>query len=165
MRNLIVITFIFLGINFCVFTKSIKAQKKQFHTQCGYANSILDGIRGKSDKDDLIILIARSGDLDTNPNVNLRRLHNIKTYLAEAFPFSSNADNIITAVGADVKGLAVIDIYFKGKNAARFYMGANRDLLVGDCFFDTEKYKSVCEVESQKKFYPCLDKRNVKWRR
>jgi hypothetical protein len=51
--------------------------------QCQFRIAELDGIHQKTPADQLIIVIARLGAGETKPNLNWRRLHNIRVYWAE----------------------------------------------------------------------------------
>lgn len=50
-------------------------------TGCEYNTAILDGLAQKTKPNELIIVIAHLGPKDTKPNLNNRRLHNVRITL------------------------------------------------------------------------------------
>src|SRR5687767_3549941 len=151
---IIILCFVFL---FLVNTVKIMAQ-----TSCEEASGTLDAIIANAKDESLVIVIARLGNKEKNTNLNKRRLHNVKTYLAEYIkgsPISKHPENIILATGDKTDGLGIIEIYFKGILFSKFLLRHNADLFIGECVVDFEFVKSSCDLEAQKVFYPCLDKK------
>src|SRR2546425_2495921 len=52
-------------------------------TNCATTTAILDVFAQKSDPDVLFIVVSHLGDGEAKPNLNIRRLHNVRTYLTE----------------------------------------------------------------------------------
>lgn len=131
-------------------------------TSCEENSSYLDVILSKAKEDDLVIVIAKLGAKEQNVNLNKRRLHNVKAYLTEyrkGLVFLKHPKNIVLATGEKTDGLGALEIYFQGKLFATFSLFHNEDLYVGECAIDLEFVKSPCDINEQKVFYPCLDKK------
>lgn len=124
-------------------------------TGCEYNTTILDSLAQKTGLDELIIVIARLGSNETKPNLNNRRLHNVRTYLTEFLTDPSVArkpETIVLAQGEAVQGFGRIEFYVNGKLVGILKIRANADLAVANC--GREPPESPCP-RSMRKFYPC----------
>src|SRR5207247_3130982 len=101
----------------------------------------------------LVIAIARLGDGEQKPDLNRRRLHNVRTYLAEFDGRSS--ERVVMAEGERVNGYGRIELYVDGKLFYVLMISPNADLAVGSCSYEGE---DPCTHEREKKLYPCLDR-------
>lgn len=131
-------------------------------TICEEGSAILDLVVDKAKDKDLVIVIARLGEKERSGELNRRRLHNVKAYLTEyraGTIYSRHPDNIILATGSPTKGEGTIDIYFGGELLYKFRLHRNADLFVGECAIDLEFVKTPCDIQAQKVFYPCLDRK------
>lgn len=127
-------------------------------TGCEYNTSILDGLAQKTKPDELIIVIAHLGTRDTKPNLNDRRLHNVRTYLTEFLTEPSvrrKPATVILAQGERVQGFGRIDFYVHGQLAESLRIRVNADLSVANCA--REPHESPCPA-SMRNFFPCKDK-------
>jgi hypothetical protein len=127
-------------------------------TGCEYNTAILDSLAQKTKPDELIIVIARLGSNDTKPNLNNRRLHNVRTYLSEFLSDPSvhrKPETIILAQGERVSDFGRIDFYVTGKLVDTLKIRTNADLSVADC--GREPPERPCPP-SMRNFFPCRDR-------
>lgn len=92
----------------------------------------LDNAHHLAGDDSIIIAVARLGTGETDPNLNRRRLHNVRAYLTQ-FAWKRAADSVVTADGERVEGYGRIDIYVRGGHWASLAVRRNGDLIVGSC--------------------------------
>jgi hypothetical protein len=114
-----------------------------------------DQIKQHIPTDKTIIVIARLGDKDSKPNLNKRRLHNIRVFLTAAElgeRYKHSEDSIILAEGEPTKGYGQIEFYLNGRLIEVIKVGADRDLFIGDCYGER-----LCSEDWEKLFYPCKD--------
>jgi hypothetical protein len=127
-------------------------------TGCEYNSAALDALAQKIRFNDLLIVIARQGSNETRPNLNRRRLHNVRTYLTEFLTDSSvrrGREMLVLAQGERVQGFGRIEFYVNGKLVSTLTMRTNGDLIAANC--GTEPPEAPCSI-SMKNFYPCKDK-------
>ncbi len=115
--------------------------------RCEGSNSDLAGVNQIAGRDGLIIAIARLGDGERSRQLNRRRLHNVRTFLAEFW--NRDPTTVITAEGDKVKGHGRIDLYVRGELILALAVRHNGDLLVGSC------------VGPDRNLYPYLGKTKV----
>jgi hypothetical protein len=77
--------------------------------------------------DQPMIIIARLGRRENNPNLNRRRLRQVAEYLTRRVA----KGKIVTAEGARVDGLGQLEFYVGGKLNIVFKIRRNRDLVIG----------------------------------
>jgi len=123
-------------------------------TNCEFHIATLDAAHDQAGADGLIIVIARLGDSEQRPELNRRRLHNVRTYLME-FKHRSPT-TIVTAEGERVNGYGRVELYVGGKLFYILMIRANADFAVGSCSYEGE---DPCSHEREKKLYPCLDRK------
>lgn len=131
-------------------------------TTCESDSGYLDALLSKTKEDDLVIVIARLGKKEQNTELNRKRLYNVKAYLTQYIRgsiLSKHPENIILATGEKTDGFGVVEIYFQGKLFTTFELSRNEILYVGECAVDFQLYKTACDIDNQKIFYPCLDKK------
>jgi hypothetical protein len=127
-------------------------------TGCEYNSAVLDGLAQRTQPDELIIVIARLGSRERRPNLNDRRLQNVRTYLTEFLrdpTVRRNPKSIILAQGERVQGLGRIEFYISGKLVRALTMRTNADLTGANCA--REPHESPCPP-SLRHFYPCKDR-------
>jgi hypothetical protein len=109
----------------------------------------------KSDPDVLFIVVSHLGDVEAKPNLNIRRLHNVRTYLTEFIlrKYRRKPETIILAQGERVKGLGRIDFYVKGQLYETLEIRRNDDLIVGTCYPDPVE-RNPCTLDTDRNFYP-----------
>src|SRR5262249_14634611 len=123
-------------------------------TNCEFHIATLDAAHNQAGKEGLVVAIARRGDAEQRPELNRRRLHNVRTYLVE-FDHRS-PKTIITAEGERVTGYGRIELYVGGKLYYVLMIRSNADFAVGACSFEGD---NPCAYELEKQLYPCLDRR------
>jgi hypothetical protein len=127
-------------------------------TGCEYNTSVLDSLAQKTKLSELIIVIAHLGPKDTKPNLNRRRLHNVRTYLTEFLTDSSvrrRPETLVLAQGERVRDFGTIDFYVNGKLVNTLKIRANADLSVANCGW--EPPETACP-NSMRNFFPCKDR-------
>lgn len=133
--------------------------------QCQYRTPLLDYINQDAPADRLIIVIARSGDGDIRPGLNLRRLRNVRAYWTQYLSKDQRRkpETIILAEGERVKGYGQLEFYVGGNLVQVIKIARNSDVDFGNCYppDDSNIRKEVydpCWVESHRIFYPCRDR-------
>jgi hypothetical protein len=118
----------------------------------------LENITQATPDDDTIIVIARLGDKDLKPNLNKRRLHNIRVYWTDAKeePYRRDPKTIILAEGERVKGYGQIEFYVRGRLVEIVKVHRNSDFNAADCYGGIDG-ELPCAENWQKLFYPCKD--------
>ncbi len=113
----------------------------------------LDDMHTDTGPDGLIIAIARLGNGETNEQLSLRRLHNVRAYLSD-FRRVRSPQSIVLAKGERVQGHGRIDFYIKGSLSYALALERNADLRVGTCYYETDPGDLK---EKQKDLYPFKD--------
>ena len=126
--------------------------------QCQDYGPVLDVLAQNTPSDSLIIVIARRSVNETRPNINHRRLHNVRTYLTEFHPDKRRADTLVLAEGAMVKEPGQLELYVDGRLVAIIKVKRNADLIVGNCYPEPME-APLCSVKENRNFYPCLDRK------
>lgn len=116
----------------------------------------LDGIKQHIPTDKTIIVIARLGDKDLKPNLNKKRLHNVRTYLTLGESYKHTEESIILAEGESIKGYGQVEFYLDGRLIEVIKARQNSVIAVPDCYGGIEG-EPLCAGDSQKLFYPCKD--------
>lgn len=127
-------------------------------TGCEYNTAILDSLAQKTRLDELIIVIARLGSNEMKPNLNNRRLHNVRTYLTEFLTNPSvrrKPETIVLARGERVQDFGRIEFYVNGKLVDTLKIRTNADFSIANC--GREPPESPCPL-SMRNFYPCKDR-------
>jgi hypothetical protein len=168
--KLIYQTAFFVSLLFCI-ALSVAAQKDEvFPTlqasefvdakpdTCAYTHHKVDILTQHTLKDKTFIVIARLGDKDLKPNLNKRRLHNIRAYLTQAVveQFRRQPQTIILAEGEPVKGYGQVEFYLDGRLVEVLKARPNSDLNFADCYGGING-ELPCAENWQKLFYPCID--------
>ncbi len=139
---------------------SLNLFDQELPTGCELNVAILDGLAQRAEAGDLIIVIARLGHEETRPNLNRRRLHNVRTYLTEILTderVKRKPETIVLAEGERSPGNGRIELYLKGKLFDVLRVRRNADLVVGYCAL--EPPERPCPPE-EKNLYPCRDRLN-----
>lgn len=150
-----------LVVLFCLFAASPVTPQTQVPewkpeptlNHCEVNDNYLDNAHHLAGADTIIIAIAHLGDGERNPELNRRRLHNVKAYLTN-FGWRRRPGTVITAVGERVNGYGRIDIYVRGGHWASLAVRRNGDLIVGLC--EPDYMRSEDETRT---FYPFRDRR------
>jgi hypothetical protein len=161
--TLISVSLVLLSFNMRTLTRWSSAASSEVIMQdeptgCEYNSAALDVLAQKSRLADLIIVIARLGSNETRPNLNSRRLHNVRTYLTEFLTDPSvrrSSETIVLAQGERVLGFGRVEFYVNGKLVSTLTLRTNADLTAANC--GIEPPESPCP-SSMKNFYPCKDK-------
>ena len=120
-------------------------------TNCEFNVSVLTGAHRTAGDTGLVIMIARLGTGETRQELNRRRLHNARTFLAE---FGQRVpQTIVVAEGDRVDGYGRVELYVDGKLFHVLMIRRDDDLAVGGCSFEG---RDPCTDEREKKLYPCL---------
>ena len=120
---------------------------------CEMNDHYLDTAHQMAGDNSIIIAVAHLGNGERNPELNRRRLHNVRAYLT-SFAWKRPADTVITAEGERVKGYGRVDIYVRGELWAPLAVKRNGDLLVGLCEPDYMRGR-----EETNTFYPWRDRK------
>ncbi len=138
---------------------------------CADRTAALDGITQKTPADELIFVIARLGSGETRPNLNWRRLHNVRAYWTGYLPegHRRKPETIILAEGERISGYGHLEFYVGGNLVWVIKIARNSDVDFGDCYPPDDSYirnrvYNPCWVESHRIFYPCRD-RNMRRRK
>lgn len=99
--------------------------------RCEGNNSDLANAHNMAGADGTIIAIARLGDGERRRELNRRRLHNVRVFLAEFW--HRDLTRVITAEGERIKGYGRVEIYVRGVPFVGLEVRRNEDLLVGSC--------------------------------
>ena len=85
----------------CIYLVALGFNVASGQTSCEWNSATLTALIQKSSPDDTVIAIARLGAKETNTNLNVRRLHNVKTFLATYGSAQGNIlrRKVILAVG------------------------------------------------------------------
>ena len=118
----------------------------------------LDVISQSTPADEIIIVIGRLGDKDLKPNLNKRRLHNVRAYWTQYLTGAGkrNPQTVIVAEGEPMKGLGQVEFYVRGRLVEVFKTRPNSDLYAAECYVLPDEPQ--CAEEKQKLFYPCKDR-------
>jgi len=120
---------------------------------CEMNNNNLDNAHHLAGADSTIIAIAHLGTGERNPDLNRRRLHNVRAYLTQ-FGWKRPPATVVTAEGERVNGYGRIDIYVRGGHWASLAVRRNLDLIVGSCEPDHMRGR-----EENMTFYPFRDRK------
>jgi hypothetical protein len=135
--------------------------------ECEYRTGVIERIRAIKPADESITVVARVGEGDTRPNLNQRRLHNVRAYLMEWWPegFRRKPGTVILAEGGKVEGYGCLEFYVGGKLVETMQVVPNGDVTFDSCYppddYDFKRSKGVydrCLMRGQEIFYPCLDR-------
>jgi hypothetical protein len=131
---------------------------------CADRQAGIDVISQNTPADELIIVIARLGTGETRPNLNWRRLHNVRVFWTEFLEKSGRRkpETIRLAEGENVKGFGHLEFYVGGKLVGVVKVARNADLSLGSCYPPDDSYirnrvYNPCRVKSDRNFYPCRD--------
>ncbi|HEX8633770.1 MAG TPA: hypothetical protein VF703_06405 [Pyrinomonadaceae bacterium] len=133
-------------------------------TNCEDRTAIVDGVAQSVAPAELIIVISRRGNGDTKANIGRHRLSNARAYWTKFLPagIRREPETIILGEGEKVEGLGRVEFYTGGKLSQTIKFRRNEHLLVGECYPPDDSYIrngffNLCEVKSNRIFYPCLD--------
>ena len=109
--------------------------------QCQFITPVLDVLTQNVAPDELITVVARLGVGETRPNLNRRRLHNVRVYWTEYLTaFKRKPETIILAEGEKVEGDGRLEFYVGGKLTGILKVRSNGDLYVGTCYPPDDSY-------------------------
>jgi hypothetical protein len=122
---------------------------------CAYRRMQLDVISQHVPTDKTLIVIARRGERDARPDLNRRRLHNVRAYLTQdGSSFRRDSKTVILAEGERVKGqFGQIEFYLDGRLIEVIKINGNGDFVI-DCYGGVDD-ADPCGEDRQKLFYPC----------
>ena len=120
---------------------------------CEMNDNYLDNAHHLAGDDSIIIAVAHLGAGERDPNLNRRRLHNVREYLA-GYNWKRPRATVVTGEGQKVDGYGRVDIYVKGSHWASLAVRRNADLIVGSCEPDHMRGQ-----EENRTFYPFRDRR------
>ncbi len=126
---------------------------------CGDNIAVLDVLTQRTSPNKLIIVIAHLGDGETRPNLNQRRLHNVRTYWLEYLTAEGarrKPETVVLAEGERISGYGRLHFYVDGKLIGVLKLRRNADLLVGTCY-PTPVERDPCTLKTDRNFYPCRD--------
>jgi hypothetical protein len=132
--------------------------------QCQFRTPMLDYMNQDAGSDGVITVIARLGDGDIRPNLNRRRLYNVRAYWTEFPPQGQRRkpETIILKEGERVKGYGRMEFYLGENLVYVLKIARNSDVDFGNCYPPDDSYirkgiYNACWVKSQRVFYPCRD--------
>ncbi len=169
MKKLINRTTLFIFLILCLASQCFAQKAEKFPTRelsefadarpnyCWYNELHLSYISQGIPLDKTITIISRLGEKDSKPNLNKRRLHNIRAYLTQAVgeQFRREPQSIILDEGEPTKGYGHVEFYLDGKLIEVLKLQWNRDFVI-DCYGGIDG-EPPCAEDWQKLFYPCLD--------
>lgn len=120
---------------------------------CEYNVHLLDNAHHLAGDDTIIIAIAHLGTGERNPELNRRRLHNVRAYLT-TFAWKRPRATVVTAEGEPVNGVGRVNIYVRGGLWASMGVRRNDDLILGICEPDYMR-----SAEETRTFYPFRDRK------
>jgi hypothetical protein len=124
-------------------------------TNCELNSSKLSGAHqaaAATGHDTIIIAIARLGDGERRAEVNRRRLHNVRVFLAEAWKRSPLS--VVLAQGERVRGYGRVELYVGGRLFELIAVKTNGDLPVSlTCEPDT-----IRPTWFDRNLYPYVDR-------
>jgi hypothetical protein len=139
--------------------------------RCESRGAELDGLTQSTPAGELIIVIARLGGGETNPDLNWRRLHNVRVYWTEFLGGVGRRrpETIVLAAGARTTGYGRLEFYVGGGLVHVMKVARGADISIGECYPPDDSYIkngvfNRCEVSSNRNFYPCREK-NARQRR
>ena len=140
---------------FVLASSSVPTQEipKTTVNNCEYNVHLLDNAHHLAGDDTIIIAVAHLGDGERNPELNRRRLHNVRAYLT-TFAWKRPRRTVITAEGARVDGVGRVDIYVRGWHWASLGVWRNDDLILGICEPDYMRSR-----DEWRTFYPWRDRK------
>ena len=157
----------FFGLLFFSFSLIVTAQEKEIlpprqpseffdakPKRCWENELMLDVISQGTPATESITLIARLGDKDLKPNLNIRRLQNIRAYWTQYLTGAGRRrpDTVIAAEGEPVKGYGQVEFYVRGRLIEVFKAYPNSDLHVAECYVLPDEPQ--CAEENKSCFIP-----------
>jgi hypothetical protein len=158
MRNLILWLSVVLGLIAGSINATSQSTTQAGPTGCEYNTAVLDGVTQQTGPDELIIVIARLGPKDTKPNLNNRRLHNVRSYLSEFLTDSRvrrRPETLVLAQGERAPDFGSVEFYVEGKLFHTLKLRPNADLSIANCGW--EPPENPCPRQ-MRNLYPCKDK-------
>lgn len=133
--------------------------------RCEDRSAAIDFIHQKTPPDVMIIVVARLGSGETRPDLNRRRLRNVRAFLTEYLLGEGRREpeTIGMVEGVTVGGYGRLEFYVSGKLVWLIKVRQNSDVDFGSCYPPDDSYirNSVydpCWVKSHRMFYPCRDR-------
>jgi hypothetical protein len=124
--------------------------------RCLDRDAMLYRIAKNTASDKSITVVARLGEGETRPNLNLRRLHNVRTYWTEFLnEYKRSPDSIILMEGEKVKDYGRLEFYVDGSLIAMLKLNRNADLIAVGCSAGPDE--APCP-SYERNFYPCRDR-------
>jgi hypothetical protein len=133
--------------------------------QCQFITPVLDGLTQSTPPDETITVVARLGKDETKPELNHRRLHNVRVYWTEYLTaIKRKPETVILNEGEKVEGDGRLEFYVGGKIIGVIKIRRDADLYVGTCYPPDDSYirnrvYDHCWVKEDRNFYPCRDRR------
>jgi hypothetical protein len=113
----------------------------------------------------MIIVIAHLGKDETRPELNRRRLHNVRAYWTEYLvqEYRRNPKTIGLVEGDKVDGYGRLEFYVGGELVGVIKARRNADVDFGNCYPPHDSYirngtYNPCWVKNHRIFYPCRDR-------
>ena len=132
---------------------------------CESRSAVVDVLTQSVPADDTIIVIAHLGRLETKPNLNWRRLQNLRTYWTQGVAPEARRkpETIVLAEGERVEGYGRLEFYVAGKLVWLINLRRNADFDVTDCVPPDDSYirnrvYDPCWLRSHRIYYPCRDR-------
>ena len=92
----------------------------------------------ESQRDKVLIIVARLGDNESSQELNRRRLHNLRVSLTENLRV--DPQRLIMASGEKVRGSGRVEFYLAGKLIGALPIARGKDLCVDCCDIDERYY-------------------------
>lgn len=133
--------------------------------QCQFNTPVLAVLTQETPPKETITVVARLGAVETKPELNRRRLHNVRVYWTEFLTaIKREPESIILAEGEKAEGDGRLEFYVGGKLKGVLKVRRDADLYVGTCYPPDDSYirnrvYDHCWVKEDRNFYPCLDRR------
>lgn len=154
LAKMVLLFFLFVTSSVAQATKDQGLQiPKPTLNHCEMNDNYLDNAHHLAGDDSIIIAIAHLGTGESDPELNRRRLHNVRNYLA-GYNWKRPAETVVTAEGERVEGYGRVDIYVRGGHWASLAVRRNQDLIVGSCEPDHMR-----SADENRTFYPFRDRK------
>ena len=131
---------------------------------CEDRSAMVDVITQRTPRDETITVIAHESTSESRPDLNHRRLHNVRAYWTQFLgpQWRRKPETIILSEGERVQGYGRLEFWIRGKLVYVLNVAHNADVDFGDCVPPDDSYIrhgsfNPCWIKSHRIFYPCRD--------
>ena len=142
----------------CLMNCSVACAQKRIDRlpRCHDRDAVLYEIARKTAADKLITVVARLGEGETRPDLNQRRLHNVRIYWTEFLKvYQRSPDTLILIEGEKVRDYGRLEFYVDGRLISLLKLNWNADLIAVGCCAGPDE--PLCP-SYERNFYPCRER-------